>query len=94
MPRDEAHGLGDGVEGDVLLVLASLPHHLQREVLVVGVTRPLDGVVRQQQEDVLRQDAALLARSVFMEFIMARGGVGQGGAGGVLMIDMVVVVGS
>ena len=47
MPRDEAHGLGDGVEGHVLLVLVALPHHLQRKLLIVVITRPLDGVVRQ-----------------------------------------------
>ena len=86
MPRDEAHGLGDGVEGHVLLVLAALPHQLQREILVVGVTRPLDGVVRQQKEDVLRQDAALLAAG-------CRGARGQRG-GGYSLSCMAVVVSS
>ena len=61
MPWDETHGLGDRVEGDVIFVLAALPNHFQRKILVVEVARPFKGIVRQKQQDVLRQDAALLA---------------------------------
>lgn len=57
---DEPHGLRHRVEGDVLLVLDALPTHLHRELLVVRVAESLGAVVRQQEQDVLGQDTALL----------------------------------
>lgn len=60
VPGNEAHGLRNGVERDVLFLLDSSPPHLNRELLVVRVAFARGGVVRQQQQDILRQDAALL----------------------------------
>lgn len=60
--RDETHGLRHGVQGKILLVLDTLTFHLDRKLLVIAVAVTLDAVVREEQQDVLRQDAALLSR--------------------------------
>lgn len=60
VPGNEAHGLRNGVKRDLLLLLDSSPPHLDRELLVVRVALARGSVVRQQQQDILRQDAALL----------------------------------
>ena len=61
--RYEPHRLGHSVQRYVLLFLNALPPHLHREPLVLGVVEALSRVVREEQEDVLRQDAALLVQA-------------------------------
>ncbi len=74
VPGYEAHGLGDGVERDVLPFPYALPAHLHRELLVPGVAVALGAVVREEQQDVLRQDTALQNVSILFSivFVTAR----------------------
>lgn len=60
--RDEADRLGHGVERDFLLVLETLLPHLHREVLVVNVAGSLRAVVREHQQNILRENIALFSR--------------------------------
>lgn len=63
VPSNVAHGLGDGVERDVLPFLEALPPDVDRKLLVGRVEAALRRVVREEQENALRQDTALKGRN-------------------------------
>lgn len=60
VPRNESHSLRHRVQGDIFLVIDALLDHLHREVDIVAAAHILRAVVREEEQNVLRQNTALL----------------------------------